>query len=67
MTLAEKVRKLSGSSSKIIHKPLPPDDPKRRCPDITKAKQILGWSPNITLEEGLGRIISWFKSRLTSR
>jgi len=62
MTLAEKIRELSGSSSKIIYKPLPPDDPKRRCPDITKAKTMLSWSPQISLEEGLKKTISWFRA-----
>jgi UDP-glucuronate decarboxylase len=64
MTLAEKIRKLSGSSSRIIHKPLPADDPKRRCPDITKAKTQLSWSPQISLEEGLKKTVSWFRAKL---
>ena len=63
MDLAEKIGKLTGSFSRIVHKPLPPDDPKRRCPDITKAKTFLNWSPQISLEEGLKKTISWFEAK----
>ena len=54
---------LAGSISRIVHKPLPPDDPQRRCPNISKAKKLLGWSPTVTLEEGLEKTIDWFKQR----
>ena len=64
LELAEKVILLTGSSSKIIHKPLPPDDPKQRKPDITKAKSILGWQPTIPLDEGLKLTIDYFKKLL---
>jgi len=61
--LAERVVKLSGSSSKVgVGRPLPPDDPLQRCPDITLAKARLGWTPSVELEEGLKRTIAWFKS-----
>jgi UDP-glucuronate decarboxylase len=50
LELAQKIRELAGSSSSIVHKPLPPDDPKRRCPDITKAKNTLGWAPTVFLQ-----------------
>ena len=59
--LAEKVIELSGSSSHIVYKELPSDDPKQRQPDITMAKQELGWEPNIQLEEGLNKTIAYFK------
>lgn len=63
MDLAQKVRELAGSTSRIVHRPLPPDDPQRRCPDISKAKKLLGWSPTAALEEGLEKTIDWFKQR----
>ena len=62
--LAEAVRALTKSSSKIIFQPLPIDDPRRRCPDITKAKQLFGWQPTIDLEEGLEKTITNFRNRL---
>ena len=62
--LAEKVLKLTKSSAKIIHKPLPPDDPVRRCPDISLAKQKLNWKPEINLDEGLTKTIAYFKKKL---
>jgi UDP-glucuronate decarboxylase len=64
MELAEKVIRLTGSSSRIIHKPLPSDDPVRRCPDISLAKQKLGWAPRVHLDEGLARTIAYFKETL---
>jgi len=60
LELAEKVLKLTGSRSRIIHKPLPLDDPQRRRPDIELARKLLGWSPRITLDEGLRRTITHF-------
>ena len=60
--LAEKVIELCGSSSKLIHQPLPDDDPTRRRPDITLAQEKLGWSPQIDLEQGLQATIDWFRS-----
>jgi len=59
---AEEVLKLTGSSVKIIYKPLPVDDPKQRQPDITKAKQILGWEPKVLRAEGLKKTYDYFKS-----
>lgn len=58
--LAQKICDLTGSRSKLIHKPLPVDDPKQRKPDIKLAKQALGWEPKITLEEGLKPTIAYF-------
>ncbi len=60
--LAEKVIELTGASSKLIYAPLPEDDPLQRQPDITRAKDILDWSPTIELEQGLQRTIEYFKS-----
>lgn len=60
--LAELVLKLTGSRSKIVYKPLPADDPVRRRPDITLARQKLGWEPKTPLQEGLQRTIEWFRS-----
>jgi len=60
-TLAERVIALTGSKSKIIFKPLPVDDPKQRCPDITLAKSVLGWKPTVDLDDGLSRTIEYFR------
>jgi len=62
--LAEEVLELTGSKSKIIEKPMPPDDPKLRCPDITKAKTILGWQPKTDRREGVMRTIEYCKQVL---
>jgi len=64
LQLAETIRKLTGSKSKIVFQPLPPEDPRRRCPDINKAKHLLNWQPKVPLEEGLNKTIQWFKLRL---
>jgi dTDP-glucose 4,6-dehydratase len=64
LEIARKVIELTGSSSKIEFEPLPEDDPKVRRPDITRAGQLLGWSPRVQLEEGLKRTIGYFKSKL---
>ena len=61
LELAEKIKELINSKSEIVFKELPEDDPVRRCPDISKAKETLGWEPKISLEEGLERTIEWFK------
>jgi len=60
--LAEKVIQLTGSKSKIVHKPLPADDPLQRQPDIKLAKQKLNWDPKINLDEGLKKTIEYFKT-----
>lgn len=59
--LAEKVIQLTGSTSRIVYKPLPMDDPQRRQPDISLAKERLGWQPVVKLDEGLARIIDYFR------
>jgi UDP-glucuronate decarboxylase len=61
LQLAETVLKLSGSKSKIIHQPLPSDDPKQRQPNIELAKEKLGWQPKVNLEDGLKETIAYFR------
>lgn len=62
--LAQTIIEMTGTSSSLIHKPLPTDDPTRRKPDISRAKSVLDWEPKITLEEGLERTIKEFSARL---
>lgn len=57
----ETLRKIPESKSKLIYEPLPSDDPKRRKPDITLAKELLGWEPRVPLQEGLAKTIKYFK------
>lgn len=64
LELAEKVIALTRSKSKIVFEPLPKDDPKQRRPDISKAKNTLGWQPTVMLDEGLAKTIEYFKTKL---
>lgn len=64
LELAEKVIRLTGSKSRIVFEPLPHDDPRQRKPDITLAKERLGWEPKVPLDEGLKQIIAYFSERL---
>lgn len=64
LELANIIKKLTGSKSDIVFKPLPEGDPMRRRPDITRAKQILKWEPKVSLEEGLKKMIEYYKSEL---
>ncbi len=64
--LAELVIDLTGSSSKIVHHPLPKDDPRRRQPDISMAREVLGWEPKIQLMDGLKKSIAYFEEILSS-
>lgn len=66
LELAELVLRLSGSKSRIVHRPLPPDDPKVRQPDIALARKYLGWEPKVPLDEGLKETIAYFKALLKS-
>jgi UDP-glucuronate decarboxylase len=59
--LANLIKELTGSNSKIIYKPLPIDDPVRRCADLSKAKRLLNWEPSTSLKESLIKTIAWFK------
>jgi UDP-glucuronate decarboxylase len=58
--LAETVVRLTGSKAELIFKPLPSDDPVKRKPDTSKAKDILGWEPTVELEDGIRSVISYF-------
>jgi len=62
LELAELILELTGSRSKLVYEPLPPDDPIQRQPDITLAKERLGWEPTVSLREGLIKTIEWFRS-----
>ena len=64
LELAERVLKLVGGKSKLAFKPLPADDPKQRRPDISLAKEKLGWEPKVPVEEGLRRTVEYFRSAL---
>ena len=64
LELATMVLGITGSRSKIVHRPLPQDDPKQRRPDISKAQDILKWAPRTPLKEGLGRTIEYFDKLL---
>ena len=66
LELAEKVIKMTGSQSKIIHGALPSDDPKQRQPDITQARKVLGWEPKYSLDEGLKPTIAYFEKLLAA-
>ena len=61
LELAEAVLQHVDSSSELIHEPLPQDDPKQRCPDITKAKSFLKWEPQVSLKEGLGKTVEYYR------
>jgi nucleoside-diphosphate-sugar epimerase len=63
LELAQLIKRMTGSSSELAFLPLPQDDPLQRRPDLSKAKDLLGWEPRISLEEGLSRVIEWFKQR----
>jgi len=65
LEFAKKIIELTASKSEIVYKPLPEDDPQVRQPDITKARQILGWEPKVKLEDGLMRTIEYFRTKLT--
>jgi UDP-glucuronate decarboxylase len=62
--LAERIIHITGASSRIVHRPLPEDDPLQRCPDITMAQNVLGWEPTIELDAGLARTVAYFKQML---
>ena len=66
LEFAERIRKLVGGPTSLVFRELPQDDPKQRCPDITKAKRVLGWEPKVTLEDGLKRTYEYFRERVTA-
>jgi nucleoside-diphosphate-sugar epimerase len=63
--VAEMILEISGSQSGIVHEPLPEDDPKQRRPDITRARETLGWEPGVPAKEGLKLTFEWFAQRLS--
>ena len=65
--VAEMVIELSGGGSELAFGPLPEDDPKQRCPDITRAREALGWEPRTPAREGLERTLNWFAGRQAER
>jgi dTDP-glucose 4,6-dehydratase len=66
LEFAERIRKLLESEVPIVFKPLPQDDPKQRCPDISKAKRLLGWQPKVNLEEGLRLTLDFFRQQVAA-
>lgn len=61
LELAKIVKKLSNSKSEFIYRTIPEGDPKRRCPDLTKIKRIVGWKPSTKVEEGVTKTLNWMK------
>ncbi|MDX2040893.1 MAG: UDP-glucuronic acid decarboxylase family protein [Acidobacteriota bacterium] len=64
LEFAKLILRLTGSQSEIVYKPLPQDDPKTRRPDITRAKEVLGWEPGVPVEDGLKKTIDWYRTLL---
>ncbi|HEX4212394.1 MAG TPA: UDP-glucuronic acid decarboxylase family protein [Candidatus Dormibacteraeota bacterium] len=64
--LAVLIKEITGSSSEVVHRPLPPDDPKQRRPDTQRATEVLGWRPKVSMEEGLRRTLAYFRGRLAA-
>ena len=64
LQFAEAVQRLVGSHCPIVHEPLPEDDPRVRRPDISRAKELLGWEPRVGFEDGMRRTIAWFRERV---
>ena len=61
--VAELILEISGSESPLAYEPLPTDDPKQRCPDITRAREVLGWEPHVSARDGIEATLHWFASR----
>ncbi|MBU8541449.1 UDP-glucuronic acid decarboxylase family protein [Falsiroseomonas tokyonensis] len=64
LTLASRIIALTGARSRLVRKPLPQNDPTQRCPDISRARQLLNWEPRVSLDEGLRRTIAYFADRM---
>ena len=62
--LAETIVRMTGSSSRLVYRPLPEDDPKVRQPDITRARTLLGWEPKVNVEDGLKITIEYFRTKI---
>jgi dTDP-glucose 4,6-dehydratase len=67
LEFAERIRRLMGSSLEMVFEPLPEDDPRKRRPDISKAKRVLGWEPKVFLEEGLRETVHYFKQQVSTQ
>jgi len=67
LELAQRILRLTGSRSRVVFRPLPQDDPKKRRPDITRARNLLHWEPKIGLETGLQKTVEWFRPRVIKR
>jgi dTDP-glucose 4,6-dehydratase len=65
LELAETIIEMTNSKSRVVFGDLPEDDPMVRCPDISRAREVLGWEPKVPLREGLGRTIEWFRQSAT--
>ena len=61
LALAKKIIEVTGSDTRVVHEPLPQDDPRQRRPDITQAREKLGWEPRVSLDEGLSETVAWFR------
>jgi dTDP-glucose 4,6-dehydratase len=64
LQLAEHINRVTGNGAGIVHKPLPKDDPTRRRPDISRAHEVLGWSPKVSFEQGISTTVDWFRTIL---
>ena len=67
LQIARAILELTGSRSPLVHRPLPADDPRQRCPDVSQAHELLEWRPTVALEDGLARTIEWFDAHLRER
>jgi len=67
LEFASQILRVTGSSSKVVHEPLPQDDPRQRRPDISKAKSLLGWEPKVSLEQGLIDTVAYFKQKIRNK
>jgi UDP-glucuronate decarboxylase len=67
LEIAETIRELTGTRSTLVHRPLPADDPRQRCPDITLAREQIGWTPQVGVRDGLARTVAWFEEHLRRR
>ena len=64
LEFARSVQRLCGRDVPIVHRPLPQDDPRVRCPDISRAREVLGWEPKVGFDEGMRRSIAWFGEQI---
>ena len=64
LEFAERIQRLMGSKLELVFEPLPQDDPRKRRPDISKAKRLLGWEPKVALEDGLRETVEYFRKQL---